>query len=98
MQHLDSTNKDFRNSLFCFVHFDTKIPKINLAKGIKSNPGFDIDANERQVLSRLYHSGLAPQGASQGPKLFLKNPKSAVPDGKALLFARMQLGHHVSGL
>ena len=25
-----------------------------------------------------------------------KNPKSAVPDGKALLFARTQLGHNVS--
>ena len=25
-----------------------------------------------------------------------KNPKSAVPDGKALSFARTQLGHHVS--
>ena len=26
----------------------------------------------------------------------IKNPKSAVPNGKALLFARTQLGHHVS--
>ena len=25
-----------------------------------------------------------------------KNPKSSIPDGKALLFVRTQLGHHVS--